>query len=179
VTLTLADQLPPRTPSSAIWGTHWRLASDAALVQSVEARLPPGSMLFQLPVVDFPEGRQVLGATDYEHLRPYLNAKRLRFSYGSDKGRAREAWQRRAEALPPTEMARALERLGFAGLLVNRKAYADGGAELRDTLVAELRSEAWESPDHDFLFIRLQPAPVPEAPDDVLPKTDEPEAVAR
>lgn len=176
LTLTLADQLPPRTGSSAIWGTNWRQASDAAFVQSVEARLPPGSMLFQLPVVDFPEGRPVLGATDYEHLRPYLHATRLRFSYGSDKGRPREAWQRRAEALPPAELARALERIGFAGLLLNRKAYPDAGLELKDALAAAGRAESWESSDHDFLFVRLEPEAVPAAPDEVLPKTDEPEA---
>ena len=86
-------------------------------------------MLFQLPVVDFPEGPRILEATDYEHLRPYLHATRLRFSYGSDKGRPREAWQRRAEALEPEAMADALERIGFAGLLVNRKAYEDGAAD--------------------------------------------------
>ena len=84
-------------------------------------------MLFQLPVVDFPEGQRVRGATDYEHLRPYLHSTQLRFSYGSDKGRPREAWQRRVEALEPEAMADALERMGFAGLLVNRKAYEDGG----------------------------------------------------
>jgi hypothetical protein len=130
-------------------------------------------MLFQLPVVDFPEGQQVLGATDYEHLRPYLQTTRLRFSYGSDKGRPREAWQRRAEALVPADMAGALERMGFAGLLVNRKAYPDGGLELKEALAAAGRSEAWESTDHDFLFIQLQPAAQPEAPDEVLPKIDE------
>ena len=171
--LTLADQLPPWASASAIRDASSRVASDAAFAQSLEARLAPGSMVFQLPVVDFPEGQQVLGATDYEHLRPYLHSTRLHFSYGSDKGRPREAWQRRAEALVPADMARALERMGFAGLLLNRKAYPDSGLELREALAAAGRSEAWESTDHDFLFIRLEPAAQAEAPDDVLPKTDE------
>ena len=170
--LTLVDQLPSRTSASAIHETGSRVASDAEFVQSLEARLPAGSMLFQLPVVDSPEGRPVLGASDYEHLRPYLHATRLRFSYGSDKGRPREAWQRRVEALPPAAMASALERMGFAGLLLNRKAYPDGAAELRETLFARGRSEAWESPDGDFLLIRLQPAVQPASPDEVTPKSD-------
>ena len=171
--LTLADQLPPWTSASAIRDTtSSRVASDAAFAQSLVARLPPGSMLFQLPVVDFPEGQQVLGATDYEHLRPYLHTTQLRFSYGSDKGRPREAWQRRAEALPPAEMASALERMGFAGLLVNRKAYPDGATELQGALLAQGRSEAWESPDRDFLLIRLQPAAQPAPPDEAIPKSD-------
>jgi hypothetical protein len=171
--LTLADQLPPLASPSAIRDTGSRVASDAAFAQSLEGRLPPGSMVFQLPVVDFPEGQQVLGTSDYEHLRTYLHSRWLRFSYGSDKGRPRDAWQRRAEALVPAEMASALERVGFAGLLVNRKGYPDGGLQLKEALAAAGRSEAWESTDHDFLFIRLQPAAQPEAPDEVLPKTDE------
>jgi hypothetical protein len=130
-------------------------------------------MLFQLPVVDFPEGQRVLGASDYEHLRPYLHAKRLRFSYGSDKGRRQDAWQRRVESLEPVPMAEALERMGFAGILVNRKAYPDGAQELRGALTAAGRPEAWESPDRDFLFVRLTPGPSPEPPDGVLPPADE------
>jgi hypothetical protein len=160
--LTLADQLPPRTSASAVRETGSRVASDAAFAKSLEARLPAGSLLFQLPVVDFPEGRPVLGASDYEHLRPYLHTTRLRFSYGSDKGRPREAWQRRVEALEPAAMAEVLERIGFAGMVVNLKAYADRGQELRTTLADSGRSEAWQSPDHDFLFVRLHPAASPE-----------------
>ena len=144
------------------------------LVRSLEAALPERAMLFQLPVVEFPEGPRVLEATDYEHLRPYLHATRLRFSYGSDKGDPRDAWQARAAALEPEPLAQALERIGFSGLLVNRKAYADGARELRERLAASGRAEAWESPDHDFLFVRLRPAASPEAPDAVIPKTNEP-----
>ncbi len=126
-------------------------------------------MLFQLPVVDFPEGLRVREASDYEHLRPYLHSRQLRFSYGSDKGRPREAWQRRVEALEPEAMADALERMGFAGLLVIRKAYEDGARELRERLAATGRLETLSSPDDDFLFIRLRPAPSPLPPDEVVP----------
>ena len=167
--LTLADQLPPRTPPEAIRERGAVLASDAVFTRSLEAALPAGAMLFQLPVVDFPEGLRIRGASDYEHLRPYLHSARLRYSYGSDKGRPREAWQRRVEALEPEPMADALERMGFAGLLVIRKAYEDGAEELRARLAATGRHEAFESPDRDFVFIRLRPAASPLPPDEVVP----------
>jgi hypothetical protein len=165
--LALADQLPRRR-EPAESGRAARVASDATFVRSLEAALPDRAMLFQLPVVPFPEGPRVLQATDYEHLRPYLYSRRLRFSYGSDKGDPRDAWQARAAGLEPEPLADALERIGFAGLLINRKAYADGAAELRERLAASGRLEAWESPDHDFLFVRLQPAAPGEPPDDVI-----------
>ncbi len=167
--LTLADQLPPRRSLASIRDQGAHVASDASLVRSLEAALPTGAMLFQLPAVDYPEGQRLQSSGDYEHLRPYLHADRLRFSYGSDKGRQREAWQRRVEALEPAAMAAALERIGFAGVLVNRKAYADGGAELRDGLAQAGRQEAWESADRDFLFVRLQPGTNPEPPERVVP----------
>ena len=122
---------------------------------------------------------RVLAATDYEHLRPYLHSKRLRFSYGSDKGDPRDAWQARAAGLEAEPLADALERIGFAGLLVNRKAYADGAAELRERLAASGRLEAWESPDRDFLFVRLRPAAPGEPPDDVIPAAGAPIGAAR
>ena len=171
--LTLADQLPPRTRAGAIREVSGRVASDGAFAGSLEKALPAGAMLFQLPVVDFPEGQRILAAADYEHLRPYLHAKRLRFSYGSDKGRARDAWQRRVESLEPAPMADALERMGFAGVVVNRKAYPDGAQALREALAASGRLEAWESPDRDFLFVRLAPGPSPEPPDLVVPPAGE------
>ncbi len=163
--LILADQLPPPMPRGEIQRVHRALASDETLVQSIEAVLPVGAMLFQLPVVEFPEGQPIRGSTGYEHVRPYLFSTRLRFSYGSDKGRPRDQWQARVEELPAEQMANALERFGFAGLLVIRKAYEDGGRDLRERLAAVGRPEAWESPDGQFLLIRLHPAAEPVLPD--------------
>jgi hypothetical protein len=168
-TVALADQLLPNFRPAAISQTKSVLASDYTLVRSLEAALPDGAMLFQLPVVDCPEGPPIRKAAPHEHLRPYLHSRRLRFTYGSDKGRPREAWQRRVEALEAEPMADALERMGFAGFLVNRKAYEDGARDLRERLAATGRREAFESPDRDFLFIRLRPAPSPSLPDEVVP----------
>jgi hypothetical protein len=171
--LVLADQLPPRRSAAEIAGAASAVASDATLVRSLEAALPAGAMLFQLPVLDFPEGARIGRVADYEHLRPYLHASRLRFSYGSEKGRPSVAWQHRAEALEPEALAAALERIGFSGLLVDRKGYEDGGSELRARLAASGRPEAWPSPDGDFLFVKLKPAAAPAPPDEVIPPATE------
>jgi len=52
---------------------------------------------------------------------------------------------------------------------VIRKAYEDGAQDLRDRLAATGRDEAFESPDRDFVFVRLRPAPSPMPPDEVVP----------
>ena len=158
--LALADQCPPWTPTAEISAVRSTMASDRTFVQSLEGALPSDAMLFVLPVLDFPEGPRVLRATDYEPLRLYLFSSRLRLSYGGDKGRPREEWQRRVEELPPEAMAAALESRGFDGLILNRKAYEDGGEGLRQALASGGRREGWQSPDRDFLFLRLLPAQV-------------------
>ena len=61
-------------------------------VAEMEAVLPEQAMVFQLPVMEFPEA-PVLGLLPYDHFRPYLYSKTLRFSFGSVKGRDRDKWQ--------------------------------------------------------------------------------------
>ncbi|HKC13036.1 MAG TPA: hypothetical protein VKI41_13465, partial [Vicinamibacteria bacterium] len=163
--VALLDQRPPGSPAPQVAEARRAIDSDRAFVRSLEASLPSGAMVFMLPVVDYPEGARVRKALDYEHLRLYLFAERLRFSYGSDKGRPREEWQRRIEELPPEQMASELEGFGFAGLILNRKAYEDGGEALRLALAAEGRGEAFSSPDRDFLFVRLRPGATPRLPE--------------
>lgn len=167
--IAFADQRPPGTPADQVAQARQAMASDQVFTRSLEAAVPSRAMIFNLPVVECPEGERVRKATDYENFRPYLFSAGLRFSYGSDKGRPREAWQRRVEALEPEAMADALERMGFAGLLVNRKAYEDGAHDLRGRLAATGRLETVESPDDDFLFVRLRPSPNPLPPDEVVP----------
>ena len=171
--IALVDQPPPSPPAAQLAEVRQTMASDRTFARSLESALPPEAMIFMLPVVDCPEGARVRKATDYEHFRLYLFSTRLRFSYGSDKGRPREAWQRRVESLEPEAMATALARMGFAGVVVNRKAYPDGAQALRESLAASGRLEAWESPDRDFLFVRLAPGPSPEPPDLVVPPAGE------
>ena len=109
--VALRDQFPRGGPATQVAVVGRTLASDRTFTRSLEATLPPEAMLFMLPVVDFPEGARVRKATDYEHFRPYLFSTRLRYSYGSDKGRPREEWQRAVEELAPEAMAAALEEL--------------------------------------------------------------------
>ncbi len=163
--LAMTDQLRGLVAPGEVQRLRRIVDSDRHFVRSLEAALPAGAMLFQVPVMEFPEGPRIRGATDYEHLRPYLFSSNLRFSYGSDKGHRREAWQERVYDLEAEPLADTLERLGFAGLLVNRKAYTDGGRDLRERLAARGRPEAWESPDGTFLFIRLRPAAAPIRPE--------------
>jgi hypothetical protein len=136
--------------------------SDQKMVSKLEEILPDGAMLFNYPVIAFPE------SGTYAHLRPYLFSHDLRFSFGSVKGRSREAWQLDVSKLEPSEILKQLEEYGFSGVLV----YSGGGLD-KDQRAAALNMldffknndlPAISSAAGDFHFLQLQPSEHPMIP---------------
>jgi hypothetical protein len=163
VILGVWDQIPGSTPASQIAANRRMVQADEVMVATLENKLPRGAMVFQMPVMEFPEVDPRRGVADYEHLRPYLYSKQLRFSYGNDKGRDREKWQKDAEQLEAPLLAGLLERYGFSAILINRKGYEDGAATLLRNLQAAGKTELLvESPD--FFGIALTPVARPALP---------------
>ena len=158
----LWEFLPP-TSGEDIGLTNTVVNSDRIFAQSMEATLPKGGMVFQLPVMDYPES-PIVGVSAYEHFRPYLYTKDLRYSYGSDKGRVEDAWQRVIVGLPPVGQIAALERYGFSGIYINRAGYPDKGEALLKGYKAAGRGEVLESPLQDLCCVVLKPSPNPEPP---------------
>lgn len=158
----LWDQVKATSPPE-IATVAQTVVSDHKFVDELETKLPRGSAVFQLPVSDYPEVDAVNDMKDYEHFRPYLYSKTLRFSYGSDKGRTRERWQREAEQLGPPGLIPLLERYGFSAVLLNKKAYVDRATSLvqafrtagRGNILAESR---------DFIAIEVKAARQPILP---------------
>jgi hypothetical protein len=130
-------------------------AEDKAFTRQMEARLPRDAMLFMLPVQPFPEWPTPFLMGDYEHFRPYFFTDRLRFSYGTDRGRPREDWQAEVEALAPGPMVEALESRGFAGLVLNRSGLPHEAEELLEALKGTGRPAAVAS--GNLVLVPLQP----------------------
>ena len=160
----LADQMPRAPGLEKQEQIAARVATDRALGELLEGKLPAGAMVFQLPVMMFPEGgpRGQLG--DYEHFRPYLATSSLRFSYGTLKGRSRGRWQRDAENLSTEELVQRLERYGFSALYLNKKGFADRGEKLLAELAAMGRTQMIEGRQGDQVAVMLQPHPEPKLP---------------
>jgi len=161
----LADQLQPVATSASIEQMAQQIRSDREFTTGMESGLPPGTMVFQLPVMGYPEYGSINKMYDYEHLIPYLYSKRIRYSYGSDKGRASESWQREVEKMPPAEMAAKLEEYGFGAIYLNTKAFKDGGSKLIDGLRDAGKPVLLVSSGKDLAAIRLKPAAVTSMPD--------------
>jgi phosphoglycerol transferase len=137
--------------------------SDRTFAQQMEATLPKGGMVFQLPVMDFPES-PAPGISAYEHFRPYFYTHDLRYSFGSDKGRVRDAWQRVVAGMQPAEQIATLERYGFSGIYIDSQGFEDGGDSLLAQYKAAGRTNVLVSPLRDLYCVVLNPSPNPELP---------------
>lgn len=115
-------------PGYIVTTTYFR--ADAAFVQQIEASVPAGSMIFQIPVISFPEGGRRYWAIDNDQLIGFLHSTTLRWSGGGFRGRPQTSWVRPVSARPPAEMTRDLVALGFAGIMVDRFATPDSGRRL-------------------------------------------------
>jgi len=157
LTVGLLDQIPRHLPPDyAAVRAEYR--SDAEFVSQVEAAVPPGAKIFQLPAATFPEGGTVNVMGDYDHFRGFLHSKNLRWSYGAAKGRWEAEWQRQVAALPAAEMARALAGAGFAGIYLNRWGYDSELAKLEADLTAATGAAPIISRNGRLLFFKLRPA---------------------
>lgn len=138
--------------------------SDRKLVQRLEAALPPGSMIFQLPVLGFPEVAPPHRLSDYDLFRPFLMSEKLRFSYGAAKSRARSRWQRDLDNVPAKTLLHRLEAYGFGALYINRKGFADHGEGLLKELADLGCNRRIDSPRGQQVVFLLRPKPQPLLP---------------
>jgi phosphoglycerol transferase len=134
-----------------------QVAADTAFGRELERALPANTMVFQLPVVSFPEAETIYQLGEYEHFRPYLATDNLRFSFGATKLRARSRWQRELQALPLPELVGRLEDYGFGAIYLNRKGFADGGEQALRELAALGCTHRVES-GGDQIAVLLRPA---------------------
>jgi hypothetical protein len=166
VALALWDQLPPVKTIDDLQKTAAAVNSDRKFTEAMEAKLPDQNgraMVFQVPPIDYPEdfNRALDG---YDHFRPYLYSTHLRFSFGDDKGRPRADWQHSLTGQKLDVIFAALERYGFSAIYINRKMFADKGAELIQTLHDTGRTEIIYSPNEDLACVLLKPAEHPVLP---------------
>jgi hypothetical protein len=151
--LILWDQVPRAPAPEQTAAIAKQVVADREFVGRMEELLPDKAMVFQLPVMDFPES-PMPGIPSYDHFRPYLYSKDLRFSFGSMKGRERERWQQavqqklvesaavdqqaqkiRFNIANVNQAVQELEKLGFKAIYINRNGFPDRGKGLEEALV--------------------------------------------
>ena len=160
--VALWDQTPPVTTEAKLADDVRLVDSDHALAQQLEARLPKGAMLFQLPVMDFPEA-PAPGMPSYDHFRLYLHSEHLRFSFGAVKGRPWLQWTKNLGS-SFTEVVHTIENYGFAAVYVNRNGFEDKGAGILQSFRKLGYTEVIESQAGDLFCVLIHPAAAPILP---------------
>jgi phosphoglycerol transferase len=134
------------TPRYDDVAAEWR--SDADWVQRVDAALPEGAAVLELPYVPFPSSPPVGRMVDYDHVRPYLHSDDLRWSYGAMKGRDEDL----GDDVDTIAEARAA---GYAGVMVDRFGFADNGAAIEAQARSVRAGEPIVSSDGRRVFFPL------------------------
>jgi len=149
------DQTPPMVTDKDIAEVASEVASDRHFTENMEQRLSPGAMVLELPLMDFPES-PAPGVGAYDHFRPYLFARDLRFSFGSDKGRPEGDWQHQLANLPLGVIVSDIQSNGFAAIYLNRGGLFNKGESLIKGLKALGCSDTLESERGDLVCIFLK-----------------------
>jgi len=161
--VALWDQTPPVPTESSIAATARVVDADRQFTRKLEARLPKGAMVFQLPIIDFPEGPTPT-VPAYDHFRLYLHSKDLHYSFGAMKGRPAAEWQKELARHSFPEVVHALEAYGFAAVYVNRNGFPDKGEGLLQGFRALGYTEVLESALGDRYCVFIHPNPQPILP---------------
>lgn len=138
--------------------------SDQAFGRVIDAHVSPGSSVLELPYVPFPEGFHVPGqtaptkfSTSYEMLRPYLNTRGLRWSFGAIKGRPTD-WLAAFRAAPLDVVVAAAAAADFRAIYIDPRAYdAATAARVRTGLTQLLGAGPLVSALGDAWLFDLRP----------------------
>lgn len=162
--LGVLDQVPKEASPAERAELAAAVHADLQLGRELEAALPAGAMVFQLPVQGFPEVTPPNRLADYELFRPFLVTETLRFSYGAAKFRSRSRWQRDLENVPAATLVRRLEAYGFAALYLNRKGYEDRAERWLKELAVLGYDRKIEGIRGNQVVVLLRPNPRPVLP---------------
>jgi hypothetical protein len=163
--IALFDQTSPVVTDEELRDTATLVDSDRHFAEAMEQHLPPDTMIFQLPIMQFPESPYP-NVASYDNFRPYLYSRHLRYSFGSDKGRPKETWQlEMAKSSSLNEFVSKLESYGFGALYINRNAFPDRGENFLKGLRGMGFNDIIESERGDVFCVVLKPSLHPVLPD--------------
>ena len=116
--------------------------NDRDFIARIEKSEPQNALIFQLPFDIFPgsiiEPNRSFFIEDwswqYCHLKGYLHASDLYWSYGSVKGREATRWYRHTAKAPIDKMIENIVKAGFSGIYIDRFLFTDGAVSFENEL---------------------------------------------
>ena len=171
--LGLFDQIGKRGPLQQL---HPDFYSDQSFFKKIDKSLPKGSMVFQLPVMPFPEHPPMSKMLDYDHLRAYVHSENIHWSYPAMRGRNTLNWQiditetpiitqidqiylnqwkNYHKNIPIEKIINNLSAYGFKGIYIDRFGFEDNGIAIEKALNEKLKSKPIISDNQRMSFYLL------------------------
>jgi len=132
-TVSLLDQTA-RPSHNAAMSSEATFFRDRKFIAAIEDLLPRGAAIYQMPYMPFPESANISNLGGYDLLVGFLNSKELRWSSGGMQGRKADLFYREISKKPITEQITTARSMGFAGIYVDKRGYADGGRSVIDEI---------------------------------------------
>jgi phosphoglycerol transferase len=108
---------------------------ERSFVKQIEAKVPAGSSVFQLPITGFPPDGGIDRMLTFDHARPYLASSHLHWSWPSFSQQHRR-WLTKVEGLKGKDLAEALILSNFRLIWIDRFGYTDDGRSTIASLTA-------------------------------------------
>lgn len=141
----------PIEQSTADW------ENDKEFIGRIEQSVEEGSMIYQLPYHEYPEGGKQYEMNDFELFKGYLHSDTLKWSYGVSYGSAEDEHNYELSEMKAKDMVDKLKEEGFAGIYIDREGYESDKAwgTLENDLREVLGTEPIVSNDKTLSFFKF------------------------
>jgi phosphoglycerol transferase len=137
--------------------TKEQFLNDKRFVNNIETIFPDDTMVFQLPYEFFPEAPPTFRMNGYDHIRAYLHSKIIHWSYGANKGRDGDLFQKSVAQKPTADMIQDLSLAGFNGIYLDSYGYKDSGKEIISSISALLNQTPLVSDNKRLYYFDMAP----------------------
>lgn len=137
-------------------GNYANYTSDDKFVSGIESMVDEGAMIYQLPYHKYPEGESVNDMGDYQLFVGFIHSDKLRWSYGSVKGREGDEWNESVSKKSCPDMVSELKKTGFAGIYIDRTAYEESDWKALEQELSDITgSTPYVSENGSLSFIKF------------------------
>lgn len=108
--------------------------ADRDFVAEIEASVPKGSAIYQLPYIAFPEGAIIYELGSYDMLAGFLHSKSLKWNLAGMKEREGDLFYKSLSQQTLSLQFQTIKLLGFSGIYLDKRGYADKGVQTENEL---------------------------------------------
>ncbi|MDE7311938.1 MAG: hypothetical protein K2N87_10065 [Eubacterium sp.] len=156
--ISIADQTNIENFQTSREETITSFYSDQKFISDIEQLVSEDAMIYQWVYQPYPENPPIHQMGDYASIRGYLHSDHLRWSYGDQKGRNSDLWNRDLASKSIQERIHIICNVGFEGIYIDSYAYSeDELSELLDEMKSILGVNPFVSEDGRLVFFELKP----------------------